>query len=193
MPSAVFSARGCIRRSWRAGLILVAVMTVVFTLLAATAGAESMTLSPAVGVSACRTSGLVIWVESEGGAAGHFLFNIEFTNESGHSCTLKGYPKVSAVNLSGGTIGPPAMNDTSIKPSLVTLGKNPGDANATAKGPLDIVDVGVFTPSACRPVWAAGLSIKPPGQTAAKVVPLVFQACSKKNFTFMTVRAVQKS
>ena len=193
MWSALFSTQGSIRRPWRVGLILVAVMTAVVASLAATAaGADSKKGVPAVGVSDCPTSGLVIWLRSEGGATGHFLFNIEFTNESGHSCSLKGYPKVSAVALSGRTIGSAATTDTSIKPSRVTLGTSPAKPSATARAPLSITNVAFFTPSACRPVWAAGLSIKPPGQTSAKFVPLVFQACSKKG-NFIYVLPVQKS
>jgi len=193
MSSALFSTQGSTRRPWRAGLVLVAVMTAVVASLAATAaGADSKKEVPAVGVSDCPTSGLVIWLQSEGGATGHFLFNIEFTNESGHSCSLKGYPKVSAVALSGRTIGSAATTDTSIKPSRVTLGTSPAKPSATARAPLSITNVAFFTPSACRPVWAAGLSIKPPGQRSAKVVPLVFQACSKK-INFIIVQAVQKS
>jgi hypothetical protein len=134
----------------------------------------------------------VIWLQSEGGATGHFLYNIQFTNESGRACSLKGYPKVSAVALNGTTIGSSATNDPSIPPSLVTLGTNPAVSAATAKAPLSITNTDFFPPSACRPVWAAGLRVKPPGQSVGKVVPLVFQACSK-TLKFITVQSVQKS
>jgi hypothetical protein len=35
-------------------------------------------------------------------------YYLEFTNLSGHACTLAGYPGVSAVGLSGGQLGSPA-------------------------------------------------------------------------------------
>jgi Protein of unknown function (DUF4232) len=73
--------------------------------LAATATAPAANAS----TPACTTSGLVVWINTQathytGGA----LYTLEFTNLSGHACTLHGTPGVSAVILSGRQIGVPA-------------------------------------------------------------------------------------
>ena len=80
-------------------------------LSAAIAGAAALaalaaTSSPAATTAAtprCASSGLVIWLETQGnGALGSIYYNLDFTNLSGHACTLVGYPGVSAVNLGRG-------------------------------------------------------------------------------------------
>jgi len=54
----------------------------------------------------CATSGLVIWLDTQGsGAAGSIYYRVELTNLSGHTCTLVGYPRVAAVNLGGHQLG----------------------------------------------------------------------------------------
>jgi len=62
----------------------------------------------ASGPPACATSGLVIWLTSDGVAAGTAFYTLNFTNESGHACTLKGHPGVAAVSLAGHQVGAPA-------------------------------------------------------------------------------------
>lgn len=50
----------------------------------------------------CATAGLVVWMNTQGsGAAGSVFYTLKFTNLSGHACTLRGYPGVSAVSLGG--------------------------------------------------------------------------------------------
>ena len=50
----------------------------------------------------CATSGLVVWMDTNGnGAAGTIYYELQFTNLSGQTCTLTGYPGVSAVKLNG--------------------------------------------------------------------------------------------
>ena len=45
----------------------------------------------------CATSGLVVWLDTQGdGAAGSIYYKLELTNLSRHTCTLLGYPGVSA-------------------------------------------------------------------------------------------------
>jgi hypothetical protein len=55
----------------------------------------------------CATSGLVVWANADygGGYAGGYYYTISFTNLSGHACTLRGYPGVSAVSLTGHQLG----------------------------------------------------------------------------------------
>jgi hypothetical protein len=62
---------------------------------------------------------------------------------------------------------------------------------ATATAVLRITDAYNFPRSACRPTMAAGLRVYPPNQTAAKLVPFPFLACSRTGPVFMSVQAVQ--
>jgi hypothetical protein len=120
----------------------------------------------------CSTAGLVVWIDTQGsGYAGGTGYNLKFTNLSGHACTLHGNPGVSAVSLAGGQLGKPAGWTGS--PGTVTLA-----SGGTASAALLITDVGVYPLSQCSPVLAAGLRVYPPGQTAAKVIPFPFSACS---------------
>jgi len=137
----------------------------------------------------CTTSGLVVWLDTNGnGTAGSIFYKLEFTNLSGHSCSLGGYPGVSAVDLAGHQLGSPASRDTSRTPTVVSL-----KAGATATAMLRIVDAGNLSRSSCRPVTAAGLRAYPPNATRSKVVPFPFAACSRTAPIFLTVQAVRKA
>lgn len=135
----------------------------------------------------CPTSGLDVWLNTQGnGAAGTIYYQLEFTNLSGSSCTLFGYPGVSAVNLTGAQVGNAARRDTSFTPNLVTLANG-----ATATAMVGIVQTGVFTNAQCKPVTAAGLRVYPPGQTASKIVPFPFGACSKTGTNYLSIMVVR--
>ncbi len=130
----------------------------------------------AASAPACQTPGLVIWLDTNGnGAAGTTFFKLHLTNLSGHACTLNGFPFLFAVNLKGQQVGRRAVFRKPA-PHLVTLGKG-----KTATAVLGIVDTGVFSKSACRPVTAAGLRVFPPNQTRAKLVPFPFTTCSRRH------------
>ena len=158
--------------------------------LAATASAAAPTRAAAAATTPrCVTSGLVVWLDTQGnGAAGSVYYSLELTNLSGHACTLLGYPGVSAVNLGGRQRGGAASRDNSHKPHLVSLA-----SGATAKVVLRIVEAGNFPISTCRPVIAAGLRVYPPNQTAAEVVPFPFSACSRTGPVYLSVQAVRKA
>jgi hypothetical protein len=158
----------------------------VVALAAATASPAAPTR--AAGTPRCATSGLAIWLDTQGnGAAGSIFYNLELTNLSGRTCTLLGDPGVSAVDLDGRRLGVGASHDTSQRPRLVTLARG-----ATATAVLQIVEAGNFPASVCREVTAAGLRVYPPAQRASKVVPFPFQACSRAGQGVLSVRAVQQ-
>jgi Protein of unknown function (DUF4232) len=136
----------------------------------------------------CKTSGLVVWSNNGagGGTAGSVYYKVRFTNLSGHTCTLTGYPKVSAVNLAGKPIGSPAQQEAGQVPKLVTLAKG-----ATATVLLRVVDPGNFSPSVCHEATAAGLRVSPPGQSASKLIPLPFATCSRGGQSTLSVGIVK--
>jgi hypothetical protein len=138
---------------------------------------------------ACATSGLVIWLTSDGVAAGTAFYTLNFTNESGHACTLKGHPGVAAVSLAGHQVGAPA----GWSPPAAHTVRLASNATAYALVSYSDVIVGNSGPQPCDAVYSAGLRVFPPGQTAAKVVPIPLQACTRKNVVYMTVQPVQKN
>lgn len=154
----------------------------------ALASSGSPTGASTAAVPQCSTSGLVVWLNTMGnGAAGSIAYQLQFTNLSGHTCTLFGYSGVSGVNLRGQQVGEPAHRSPAIPRQRVTLA-----SGATAKETILIAEVGDFPQGVCRPVTAAGLRIYPPNQFASKVVPFPFGACSRKGVQYMQVWPVQK-
>jgi hypothetical protein len=137
----------------------------------------------------CATSGVVVWMDTQGSpGAGQDYFTLYFTNLSGHACTLRGSPGVSAVSLGGQQLGRPASGDYSGKTPAVRLA-----SGATATATLNIENVGAFSHSACHQVTAAGLRVYPPNQFASRVIPIPFGACSSRTGpVWMVVQPVQK-
>jgi hypothetical protein len=139
------------------------------------------------GTPACPTSELDVWLNTQGnGAAGTNYYQLEFTNLSGSSCMLFGYPGVSAVSLTGTQIGNAAFRDQSFKPHVVTLANG-----ATATAMVGITQVSIFPKAQCKPVTAAGLRVYPPGQTASRIVPFPFGACSKTGTDYLRIMTVR--
>jgi hypothetical protein len=137
----------------------------------------------------CATAGLVVWLDTRGsGAAGSTFYKLEFTNLSGHACTLIGYPGVSAVDLAAHRLGRAASRNSVHRARLVTLANG-----ATASAVLQVVDVLNFPRSVCRPTRAAGLRVFPPNQTVSKLVPFPLLACSRSGPAYLSVQVVQKT
>jgi Domain of unknown function (DUF4232) len=140
----------------------------------------------ASGPPACATGGLVVWMNTNGnGAAGTVYYVLRFTNLSGHTCTLRGFPGVSAVTLAGHQIGSAAGRDHATPVKTITIANH-----HTATATLGIVEAGNFPASKCGPTTAAGLRVYPPNQTASKIVPFPFAACSHKGPVFLRIRTV---
>jgi uncharacterized protein DUF4232 len=149
-------------------------------------GTTTATAPSAGGTPRCASSRLAVWlgVGEGGGTAGGVVYPLEFTNISGSSCHLRGFPGVSA--LAGSQLGSPAGRDHAVPAQTVTLAD--GD---TAHALVRFADVGAFSPSSCRPKTAGALRVFPPGETASRLVPFSFQACSKPGPVFLTVRVVE--
>jgi len=154
--------------------------------LAGIAASSSGALAAGASATSCRTSGLVVWLDTEGNAtAGTVFYTMHFTNLSGRTCSVRGYPGVSAVSLGGRQLGNSASRDTGSPVRTITL-RNGTSASAD----LGIVDTGNFSTSMCQPVTAAGLKVFPPGQSAAKTIPFPFSACSRGGVSYLKIRAV---
>ena len=136
----------------------------------------------------CRTPRLVIWLDTPGnGTAGSVYYHLDFTNLSGHACTLRGYPGVSAVGFAGQRIGTPAARMTA---HVRTRTLAQGDTAAVL---LRVVDAGNYPASRCHRTTAAGLRVYPPGDTVSKVVPFPLQACGRAGPVFLRVGAVAQT
>ena len=131
--------------------------------------------SPAAGPAACPTSSLRVKLGAAQGYAGGVYVVLDFTNTSGSTCTLYGYPGVSLVSGPPYTqIGLAAKRSTSTPRKLVTLA--PG---ATANAQLQIVDALNYPPASCGPTKATALKIYPPNQTVPVYLPDTSSGCTK--------------
>jgi len=134
----------------------------------------------------CATSGLRISIgagTSEAGQAGRAgtgitgdltvtRYPLNFTNVSGATCTLGGYPAVAAFGAADAQVGNAAAADTSTAARRVVLA--PG---ATARAAVT-ASIPAAAAGGCRPVVATGLRVAPPGQSAARYVNDRLLACS---------------
>jgi hypothetical protein len=155
--------------------------------------------SSAATTASCTTSDLVVWMNTTGnGAAGSSFYSLNFTNLSSHSCTLNGYPEVTAIESSGIQIGSRAARDGVAAADRVTLmsARAPSAFRnmraTTATVILQITVAQNFPIPECRPVTAAGLRVYPPGQKASTVVPYPFIACARRGPRFLHIAPTQK-
>jgi len=122
----------------------------------------------------------------EGAGAGHFYRTLDFTNISGTSCTLYGYPGVSFVTAIGGSqIGAAAGRSPASK-RLIVL--EPGKK---AHALLDLLDVLNFPPSQCAATTAHWIKVYPPNQFSATYVPWTAMVCSKPKPVYLSVAPVR--
>jgi hypothetical protein len=141
----------------------------------------------AAATPSCSSSQLVNWLDtSPNGTLGTIFYELQFTN-LGATCTLRGYPGVSAVSLTGKQLGTPAGRVPGIKINTVTIKRG-----ATIKAALGIVDTGALPASKCRAVTAAGLRVIAPNTTASTVIPFPFSTCSSSGVSSLTIRPVVK-
>jgi hypothetical protein len=137
----------------------------------------------------CATSGLVVWLDTSGSdsAAGSTYVTLQLTNLSRHSCALRGYPGLSAVDLAGRQVGAAASRNPAVP--VRTIHVAPGERASVL---VQINQVGVFPAGACKPVTAAGFRVYPPGSTSSRIVPFPFRACTG-SAAYLHVRAVKAS
>jgi len=125
--------------------------------------------------SACMASGLRVTVDdgAAGAAAGSTYYPIDFTNGSGASCLLDGYPDAWFATSAGHQIGSAAVWDRDVTARPVAL--RPG---ATAHAWLQVTAAANYPAKTCRPVTAHWLRIRLPGAASVSSVRHALQACA---------------
>ena len=141
--------------------------------------------TPASPVPACAAGDLGVWVAiAQGnGAAGTIYYPLQFTNLSGHTCFLRGFPGVSAISRDGRQLGSPAGWGTRNPIQTVILA--PG---ATGHAILAYHDAAVTTEPGCDPVFITSeLRVYPPNRYSATYAAFALQACSHAGPVYMDV------
>jgi Protein of unknown function (DUF4232) len=139
-------------------------------------------------IPACQASQLGVWIAlaQSNGAAGTIYYPLNFTNVSGHKCSLRGFPGVSAIARNGHQLGSPA--GWSAKAAARTVVIAPG---ATAHTILQYRDAEVSTAPGCDPVNTAFvLRVYPPGRYAATVAAFDLRVCSHAGPVYMSVEPI---
>lgn len=124
----------------------------------------------------CPTRGLSLRLGAGQGTAGSVYEPIVFTNTSGRTCTLYGYPGVSFVAPgTGHQVGAAAWRNPVHPRATVTLA--PG---ASASALVQVVDDRNFPAASCHILPVSGLRVYAPGNTAAAYLPFkgAATACS---------------
>jgi Protein of unknown function (DUF4232) len=166
--------------------LLLATVTIVAAAATAIAHAEVIP-ARAAGMPACATGGLVAWLDDANAGLGSQFFSLNFTNLSGHACTLRGFPGVSAVNLKRKQLGRAASRVSGTTVSTVTLQNG---QSATSK--LRIVAAENFPASQCGATTAAGFRVYPPNQSASLLIPQPISACALSGVSYIFVQAIKK-
>jgi Protein of unknown function (DUF4232) len=163
--------------------------TVTVTTTTTVTGEPAVTATPVVpppGPPGCPTSGLTVALGRGSAAAGSAYYPIEFTNTSGSTCSLYGYPGISFVSAAGQQVGAAATEDPTYPRRLVTLA--PG---ATAHATLRVVDALNYPAPACHPVTVNRLKIYPPNQTSFLYLNLTATGCSIASVQILSVQTAQ--
>ena len=120
--------------------------------------------------------------------AGQYYSTLVFTNTSGTSCTLTGFPGVSYVVANGVQSGNPAVRSgTSV--GTVTLAPG-GKASSVLH---DSNGISGYTPQQCQLTAAQGLRIYPPNNKAALFLPWKTSHCAGLSIHPLTIGPVTKA
>jgi hypothetical protein len=111
---------------------------------------------------------------SAGVTAGSTFYPIDFTNTSGASCRLTGYPAAWLEGSAGHRIGAAAARDRAVTPHRIRL--QPG---ATAHAWLQVAAAANLPPGQCHQVTAHWLTVRLPGGSGQQAeVPVALPTCS---------------
>jgi hypothetical protein len=167
----------------------------------ATTAAFATTSAPSARVAAaipqCTADpdglGLAVWLASDqgNGAAGTVYYPLEFTNFSGRTCYLRGFPGVSAIDGNGNQLGSPARWESSVAPfgPVRTVILAPG---ATAHATFAYIDAVISTSAGCLAVSTASeLRVYPPDLRTATDALFDFQVCTHPGPVYLIVGPIQ--
>lgn len=125
----------------------------------------------------CASRGLSVRIAPYNGAAGHLISRMTFTNTSGATCYMRGYPGVSYVaGDDGHQVGGSAIRQAGN--GVQTVRMAPG---GHAYAMIDQADIYNYSSASCRPASVRGYRVYPPNQTAAKYVPSPDQECANRS------------
>jgi hypothetical protein len=131
----------------------------------------------------CQSGVLTDWIGLPGDAkAGSTWYMVEISNTSTKTCTLFGFPGVSAVGANGRQLGSPAARVHAWTELPLTL--RPHD---TVHFVLGITDTANYATASCHPATAYGLRVYAPGAYASKTIPFRFAGCSRRGPAFLQV------
>jgi hypothetical protein len=148
---------------------------------------SSASAAPSVVPPVCTTSNLAVWVNVGGGsaAAGTWYYPLEFTNVSGHTCRVWGYPGVSATNAVGKQLGDAATRDPVFPAAWVNI-----PAGGTAHALFGYGAAEVDT-SNCKPVTATFLKVYPPNRFSAGQAFFSYPSCTLAHHNYLLVGVIQ--
>jgi len=153
----------------------------------ASSATSSAASSPTGAASACATHDLKASAGQGQGAAGSVYQAIVFTNVSGKTCTLYGYPGVALAAGSPITqVGAAATRSDTAAPTLVTLA-----AGQSASALLRITQALNYPTAKCDPVTTTYLQIYPPNQTAPIYLAYKSTGCKETSVKLLTIGVVQ--
>jgi hypothetical protein len=152
---------------------------------AAYAASSSPAAAAAPAISTCAGTRIGAWIAVGQGseASGTTYYPLDFTNTGGYTCSLSGYPVVSAISRAGVRLGSSAGRGLlTVAPRVVLA---PG---ATAHTTLAYHSRLVSTGDGCGPVEeAAELRIYLAGQQRATYAAFGLRACSHAGPVYLTI------
>lgn len=170
-----------------AGLVLVT-LPVAIPVPAVPAAASPAAAATSATAAPCATKNLGLFLGGRSRTAGSSYYHLRFKNFGASSCTLTGYPGVSAITRSGHRLGSPAGRDRRYAPKRVTL-----QPHESARTTIRVVNVSNYPKSRCHPTRAWGLRVFPPNQKKSVAMHFPIRACAKPGVRYMSVRAVRRA
>lgn len=148
---------------------------------------SSASATPAA-IRECAADQLAVWTSPDlsNGAAGSIFYPIEFTNTSGRTCFLAGWPGVSATNQNNKQLGSAAQRDTGVPSKFVNVA--PG---ATAHATLRYVDVQVDKSAGCKETTSTFLKVFPPDARRARLAFFDMPVCTVKGRVYLRISRIQ--
>ena len=140
-------------------------------------GTPRTSRSPRAAVTTCTSAQIQVRLDthSAGVAAGSSYLPLDFTNVGASSCTLAGFPQVSAAASSTGRqLGSAGTLDRGATEQLMVL-----SAGQSAHIWLRLVDVTNIPAAQCRPAAAAGLRVSLPGQQQGTFIAHPMTTCAR--------------